>query len=72
MLYDPETKRVLGAGICGNNAGELLAEANLAVEMGADLEDVSLTIHAHPTLSETLALAAEMAEGTITALMPPK
>ena len=72
ILYDPKTKRVLGAGICGNNAGELLAEANLAVEMGADLEDVSLTIHAHPTLSETFALAAEMAEGTITDLMPPK
>jgi len=72
VLYDPETKRILGAGICGNNAGELLAEANLAVEMGADLEDVSLTIHAHPTLSETFALAAEMAEGTITDLMPPK
>jgi len=72
VLYDPETKRVLGAGMCGNNAGEILAEANLAVEMGADLEDVSLTIHAHPTLSETFALAAEMAEGTITDLMPPK
>ncbi|MDC7233689.1 MAG: dihydrolipoyl dehydrogenase [Spirochaetales bacterium] len=72
VLYDPETKRVLGAGITGNNAGELLAEANLAVEMGADLEDVSLTVHAHPTLSETFALAAEMAEGTITDLMPPK
>lgn len=72
VLYDPETKRILGAGITGNNAGELLAEANLAVEMGADLEDVSLTIHAHPTLSETFGLAAEMAEGTITDLMPPK
>ncbi|QEN08495.1 dihydrolipoyl dehydrogenase [Oceanispirochaeta crateris] len=72
VLYDPETKRVLGAGFCGNNAGELLAEANLAIEMGSDLEDVSLTIHAHPTLSETFALAAEMAEGTITDLMPPK
>jgi len=72
VLYDPETKRILGAGMCGNNAGEILAEANLAVEMGADLEDVSLTIHAHPTLSETFALAAEMAEGTITDLMPPK
>jgi dihydrolipoyl dehydrogenase len=72
VLYDPESKRILGAGITGNNAGELLAEANLAVEMGADLEDVSLTIHAHPTLSETFGLAAEMAEGTITDLMPPK
>ncbi len=72
VLYDPETKRVLGAGITGNNAGELIAEASLAVEMGSDLEDVSLTIHAHPTLAETFALAAEMAEGTITDLMPPK
>ena len=72
VLYDPETKRILGAGITGNNAGELIAEANLAVEMGSDLEDISLTIHAHPTLAETFALAAEMAEGTITDLMPPK
>ena len=72
VLYDPETKRVLGAGITGNNAGELIAEASLAVEMGSDLEDISLTIHAHPTLAETFALAAEMAEGTITDLMPPK
>ncbi len=72
VLYDPESKRILGAGITGNNAGELIAEASLAVEMGSDLEDVSLTIHAHPTLAETFALAAEMAEGTITDLMPPK
>ncbi len=72
VLYDPETKRILGAGITGNNAGELIAEANLAVEMGSDLEDVALTIHAHPTLAETFALAAEMAEGTITDLMPPR
>ena len=50
----------------------LIAEANLALEMGSDLEDVSLTIHAHPTLAETFALAAEMAEGTITDLMPPR
>jgi len=72
VLFDPESKRILGAGITGNNAGELIAEANLAVEMGSDLEDLSLTVHAHPTLAETLALAAEMAEGTITDLMPPK
>ena len=49
IIYDPETKRILGAGICGTNAGELIAEGNLAVEMGADLEDLSLTIHPHPT-----------------------
>ena len=72
IIYDPESKRILGTGICGTNAGELIAEGNLAVEMGADLEDLSLTIHPHPTLSETLALAAEMAEGTITDLLPPK
>jgi dihydrolipoamide dehydrogenase len=71
VLYDPENKRILGAGITGNNAGELIAEATLAVEMGSDLEDVAFTIHAHPTLAETFALAAEMAEGTITDLMPP-
>jgi len=56
----------------GPNAGELLAEAVLAIEMGADAEDIGLTIHAHPTLSETVCFAAEMAEGTITDLMPPK
>ena len=72
IIYDPESKRILGAGITGTNAGELIAEGNLAVEMGADLEDLSLTIHPHPTLSETLALAAEMAEGTITDLLPPE
>ncbi len=71
VLYDPESRSILGVGICGSNAGELIAEGNLAVEMGADLEDLSLTIHPHPTLSETLALAAEMAEGTITDLLPP-
>jgi dihydrolipoamide dehydrogenase len=59
---------VIGAGIVGINAGELLAEAMLAIEMGADAEDIGLTIHSHPTLSETVAFAAEMAEGTITDL----
>ena len=71
-LFDPETKRILGAGIVGRNAGELIAEAVLALEMGADAEDLGLTIHPHPTLSETLCFAAEMAEGTITDLMPPR
>ncbi|PIW56597.1 MAG: dihydrolipoyl dehydrogenase, partial [Piscirickettsiaceae bacterium CG12_big_fil_rev_8_21_14_0_65_44_934] len=56
----------------GPNAGELIAEAMLAIEMGADMQDIGLTIHPHPTLSETLCFAAEMAEGTITDLMPPK
>ena len=71
-LFDPETKRILGAGIVGPNAGELIAEAVLALEMGADAEDLGLTIHPHPTLSETLCFAAEMAEGTITDLLPPR
>ena len=72
ILFDKETRRILGAGIVGPNAGELIAEAVLALEMGADAEDISLTIHAHPTLSETLNFAAEMAEGTITDLYIPR
>ena len=72
LLWDPETKRLLGAGIVGVNAGELLAELVLAMEMGADLEDLALTVHAHPTLSETPMFAAEMALGTITDLYIPK
>lgn len=72
VLFDKETKRIIGAGIVGPNAGELIAEAVLALEMGADAEDIGLTIHAHPTLSETFNFAAEMAEGTITDLYIPK
>lgn len=72
VLLDPKTRRILGAGIVGTNAGELIAEAVLALEMGADMEDIGLTIHPHPTLSETLGFAAEMAEGTITDLLAPK
>ena len=72
ILVDPESRRILGAGIVGRNAGELIAEAVLALEMGADTEDVGLSIHPHPTLSETFGLAAEMAEGTITDLYAPK
>lgn len=72
VLLDPESRRILGASIVGVNAGELIAEAVLALEMGADMEDIGLTIHPHPTLSETLCFAAEMAEGTITDLMPPR
>ncbi len=72
VLLDPKTRRILGAGIVGTNAGELIAEAVLALEMGAEMEDIGLSIHPHPTLSETLCFAAEMAEGTITDLLPPK
>ncbi len=72
ILCDKETGRVLGAGMVGPNAGEILAEAVLALEMGADAEDIGLTIHAHPTLSETIALASEMITGTITDLYVKK
>ncbi len=72
LLVDPGSRRVLGAGITGINAGELIAEATLAVEMGADAEDLGLTIHAHPTLSETLMFGAEVAEGTVTDIYAPK
>ena len=72
LLYDPATKRILGAGIVGSNAGELIAETVLALEMGADMEDIGLTIHPHPTLSETVGFAAEIAEGSITDLYMPK
>jgi len=72
VIFDKESKRILGAGMVGPNAGELIAEAVLALEMGADAEDIGLTIHAHPTLSETFNFAAEMVEGTITDLYIPK
>jgi len=72
VLYDPETRRILGSGIVGSNAGELIAEAVLALEMGADMEDLALAIHPHPTLSETIGFAAEIAEGSITDLYMPK
>ncbi|TDK41171.1 dihydrolipoyl dehydrogenase [Antarcticimicrobium luteum] len=68
LVYCPETHRVLGATLVGRNAGELLAECVLAVEMGATLEDIALTVHAHPTLSETIAFTAERALGTLTDL----
>ncbi|MBT3348123.1 MAG: dihydrolipoyl dehydrogenase [Thiotrichales bacterium] len=71
-LFDKDTGRLIGAAIVGTNAGELIAEAVLGIEMGADMQDIGLTIHPHPTLSETLCFAAEMAEGTITDLLPPK
>ncbi len=72
LIIDEETHRVIGAGIVGTNAGELIAEIALAIEMGCDVEDVALTIHPHPTLSETIMLAAEVFEGTITDLYIPK
>ncbi len=72
LLIDETNHRVIGAGIVGPNAGELMAEVGLAIEMGCDVEDISLTIHPHPTLSETVALAAEVFEGTITDLYLPK
>lgn len=72
LIFDKDTHRVIGAGITGVNAGELLAEAVLAIEMGADAHDLGLTIHAHPTLSETICFAAEVKEGTITDMLPPK
>ena len=72
LLFDGETGRLLGAGIVGTNAGDLIAEAALAIEMGCNAEDIGLTVHPHPTLSETLAFAAEAAEGTITDLYIPK
>lgn len=72
ILVDENTHRVIGGGIVGPNAGELVAEVALAIEMGCDVEDLALTIHPHPTLSETVALAAEVYDGTITDLFIPK
>ena len=72
VIFDRESGRLLGAGIVGPHAGDLIAEATLAIEMGADARDIGLTIHPHPTLSETINFAAEMAEGTITDLYLPR
>jgi dihydrolipoamide dehydrogenase len=72
VLFDESTGRLIGCGIVGPNAGDLIAEAALAVELGADAADIGLTIHPHPTLSETVAFAAEAFEGTITDLYMPK
>ncbi|MBL0140501.1 MAG: dihydrolipoyl dehydrogenase [Betaproteobacteria bacterium] len=72
ILFEKGSKRILGAGIVGINAGELIAETVLALEMGADAEDIGLTIHPHPTLSETIFFGAEIAEGSITDMMPAK
>jgi len=72
LLFDKNTRRLLGAAIVGPNAGELISETVLALEMGADAQDIGLTIHPHPTLSETVFFAAEIADGTITDLYMPK
>jgi len=72
VIFDETTERLIGCGIVGPSAGDLIAEAALAIEMGADAADIGLTIHPHPTLSETVAMAAEAFEGTITDLYMPK
>jgi len=72
LIFDEATHRVIGAGICAPNAGDLIAEVALAIEMGAEAADIGLTIHPHPTLSESVGMAAEVYEGTITDLYIPK
>ncbi|MBT8469143.1 MAG: dihydrolipoyl dehydrogenase, partial [Deltaproteobacteria bacterium] len=72
LLFDPDTKRLLGAGIVGPGAGDLISEAALAIEMDCEAADLALTIHPHPTVSETVAFAAEAFEGTLTDLYIPK
>jgi dihydrolipoamide dehydrogenase len=72
MLIDPESKRVLGVGICGAGAGEMIAESVLAIEMGAVARDVLESIHPHPTLSETVMEAAELAYGAATHMAKPR
>ncbi len=72
LVFDEETERVIGGGIVGPNAGELIGEIALAIEMGAEAADIAATIHPHPTLNESVAMAAEMYEGTITDLIAPK
>ena len=72
VIFDEQTKRVIGAGIVGPNAGDLIAEVALAIEMDCEASDIGATIHPHPTLSETIAFAAEAFEGTITDLYLPR
>lgn len=72
LIFDKDSGRVIGGAMVGTNAGEMLGEIGLAIEMGADAEDVALTIHAHPTLNESIGLAAEIFEGSITDLPNPK
>jgi dihydrolipoamide dehydrogenase len=72
LLFDPQTDRLLGGGVVGANAGDLIAEVALAIEMDCVAGDLALTVHPHPTLSETVAFAAEAYEGTLTDLYQPK
>ena len=72
LLCEPGSQRVLGAGIVGVDAGDLISETVLALEMGANAEDIALTVHPHPTLSETVAFSAELVDGSITDLLPPR
>jgi dihydrolipoamide dehydrogenase len=72
LLFDPQTHRVVGGGIVGSNAGDLISEVMLAIEMGADAADIGMTVHPHPTLSETVAMAAEAFDGTLTDLYLPR
>ncbi len=72
LIFDKDTDRIIGGAMVGTNAGEMLGEIGLAIEMGADAEDIALTIHAHPTLNESIGLAAEIYEGSITDLPNPK
>ena len=72
LLFEPGSQRLLGAGIVGVSAGDVISETVLALEMGANAEDLALTVHPHPTLSETVGFAAEIADGTITDLAPSR
>jgi dihydrolipoamide dehydrogenase len=72
LIFAKDTKRLVGAGIVGAHAGDLISECALAIEVGADAEDIALTVHPHPTLGETIGLAAEVAAGTITDLVLPR
>jgi dihydrolipoamide dehydrogenase len=72
LIFDADSKRLIGAGIVGPQAGDLIAECTLAIEMGCDAEDIGLSIHPHPTLSETVGMAAEAMAGTLTDLYLPK
>ncbi|MDD3652293.1 dihydrolipoyl dehydrogenase [Immundisolibacter sp.] len=72
ILFEPKSRRVLGVGIVGPGAGDLIAEGVLAIEMGADAQDLALTIHPHPTLSETIGMAAEVFDGSVTDIIAPK
>ena len=72
ILFDEQSHRVIGVGIVGPGAGDLISEGVLAIEMGADAQDLALTIHPHPTLSETVAMAAEVFDGSVTDIFVPK